>query len=755
MLQLVLLAAPAAAAILIGHLRPRAAAASATVAAAATTVILIAWWSSGAPVLIDQPWLPSIGSRLKLGLDALGAPIAVFASGVAVPVLWYSAGYLPHHLKEERRDPDEVARFTALVLAFMLSMVVLVLAQDLVVMFLALELTAVASFLLIRFDERKPEARRAALLALVVTAGSSLLFLTGALLIAGRNGSALLSELRSGTAEVTPIAVACLVLGVVAKSAQVPLHFWLPRAMIAPTPVSAYLHSAALVAAGVFVLQRLRFLLELAPGATDALFWLDFLSIGVGGVFAFTADEFKRILAYSTIAQFGYAVVLVAEGGAHGAFGAPFFLIAHGVAKCALFMTAGAVTAATGQHRLSESGGLARRMPLLAAASGLAAAGLAGLPLTIGYFKDDLLIKAALERGDLAAALAAAAIALTLAYTVRFWFGIFGGERRPGTTPGVSLTLPVAALGLLVLVGGLWTGPIEAAFTEAGRWIIREPVDVQLAYKASPSPAVLLTLAAWGVGAALAVSSRWSSPLVGEPLARLAGSIGPAALSDRLAATGTALSDRLHALEVRDLRDRLTVVVIPAAALVVLGLLSYRQWPSVGALRAEDLTLAGALLLAAGSALAAAGSRRHLTFVLLMSFTGFSLSIAFALAFAPDVALVLVLVDTALTLLFLTVLSRIQPAVMDDTRERAVGDQGPLTGIAAGIVGTAAAWIALSSPKGKPPAIKHVELADEAHAKDVVTAILTDFRGLDTAGELTVLVVAIFGAAAITWGRRI
>ncbi len=756
MVHLSLLVLIAAAASLLGYVRPRLAAAAAAAAAFAAAGVLALLWASQAEVLVDLPWLPSIGSRFKLGFDALGAPLSVFVTAIAGPVFLFTAAYLPHHLEKEGHGPRAAARFTALMLTFMVAMVLLIVAQDLLVIFVALELTAVTSFLLIRFDQDKTESRQAALLALVVTAGSSLLFLVGTLLIATRTGTTVLSELTAedALADVPPAALFCLAAGVLGKSAQVPLHFWLPRAMVAPTPVSAYLHSAALVAAGVFVLQRLRFLLEASPMLLDGLVWFAFLSIAVGGLLALLADEFKRILAYSTIAQYGYAVALVAVGGDHGAVGAAFFLVSHGVAKCALFLTAGAVTTATGEKRLSQSGGLARRMPVLAVGSGIAAAGLAGLPLTIGYFKDELLIQAALEVGPLGGVLAAAALALTLAYSARFWFGIFGGAARDGGSLPLGLSLPVAGLAALVVVGGLWTGPLEAVFVAAGSWIAGEPVHAHLAYRLEPSPELWLTLSGWCAGIVLAIVSGRLPRMLTRPVARAGTWLGPAAWADRLASFGAALSSLLHGREVRDLRDRLTYVLAPTAVVVVLGIAQVGVWPKTGTIDAADLPLAAAMVVAAGAALVSVLPHSHLSFVLLVSFVGFSLALAFALAFAPDVALVLALIETAFTLLFLAVLAQVRPRVLRKARERVSRERGPVAGILAGIVGTAGAWMALSTEPAESVAIDYVELSGLAHADDVVTAILADFRGLDTAGELTVLVVAMFGAAAILWGRR-
>ncbi len=706
-------------------------------------------------MLADIAWLPSFGSRIRLAMDPLAAPLALFVTALAVPVLAYAAAYLPRHLETHGHPPRAAAQFCGLMLGFVLAMILLILAQDLLLIFLALEFTALASFLLIRFDRNRIAARRASLLALVVTAGGSLLYLVGAVLIAVETGTTQLPDLRAGEIpeRLSPAAVACLVAGVIGKSAQVPLHFWLPRAMVAPTPVSAYLHSAALVAAGVFVLQRLRFMLEPVPWLLDGLLWIGLLSIATGSLFALLSDHLKRILAYSTIAQYGYCAVLVALGGSHGTVGAAWFLVAHGLAKCALFMTAGAVIQATGEERLSACSGLARAMPLLAGASAIAAAGLAGLPLTAGWFKDELLLGAALEAGPATALMATAAIALTFAYTARFWLGLFAGRARKAPRVAPGLALPVAALAVLLVAGGLWYGPLEPVFTAAGRRVAGgAPVEVSFGYHAGP--ALWLSLAAWAAGAFLAAASIRFTPRVARPVHRVASMIGPAALADRLALSGVRLSGLLHRREVRDMRDRLTLVLIPTAAFVLLGMLPQRVTLQVGPLTAGTVPLAAVLVVVAAAAVVAARRMDHLTFVLLLSFNSLGLALAFSLAHAPDVALVLAVLDTAFTLLFIAVLGQIRPEVLARAHRRMARDRRPVAGVIAGVVAAASAWLALSVLRPDSVAQSYVRLAEEAHARDVVTAILTDFRGLDTAGELTVLVVAMFGAAAIVWGRR-
>ncbi|MCS7007988.1 MAG: hypothetical protein NZL88_10585, partial [Gaiellaceae bacterium] len=394
-------------------------------AAALAFLLVLGGWAAGG-VAVDAPWAPSLGLRLAFELDGLGALYALLATGIGLAVALYSAGYVPLHLAHQGRPRSDELPFHGFLLLFLVSMVGLVTAQDLVLLFLFWDLTAISSYFLIGYDRRELEARVAALMALVVTGVTATLLLVGSLLLYAEYGTFSIPELseRVEPGPTVTIAAALMAIAGLAKSAQAPFHFWLPRAMAAPTPVSAYLHAAAMVAAGVFLLGRLYPFLETSELLLDGLVVCGFASMAVGGVLALTRDRLKQLLAYSTISQYGYVVVLYGLGGPVGAVGAGLYVLAHALAKSALFLTAGAVTEATGADRLSALGGLARRLPLLAAGSGAAALGLAALPLTIGFFKDELFFKASAERSTLIATLAVLGAALTFAYIGRFWLGI-------------------------------------------------------------------------------------------------------------------------------------------------------------------------------------------------------------------------------------------------------------------------------------------------------------------------------------------
>ena len=344
------------------------------IAIAGFVATLGAWLAGG--VAISLPWAPTLGFRIELALDGLGALYALLATGIGLLVFMYGTAYVPSHLAHEGRPASDARRFWPWMVVFMVAMVGLALARDLVLLFVFFDLTAVASYFLIGFDRHRAEARGAAFMALVVTGVSAVAMLLGAVLLHAEYGTFGLPELfeRASRSDTTTTAGILIAVAALAKSAQVPLHFWLPRAMEAPTPVSAYLHSAAMVAAGVLVLGRVHPILALDPAVLDVLVVVGFVSIAIGGLLALAQDELKQILAHSTISQYGYVVVLYGIGGADGAVAAALYVLAHAVAKSALFMTAGAVTEATGETRLSRLGGLAGELPALAVASGIVAA---------------------------------------------------------------------------------------------------------------------------------------------------------------------------------------------------------------------------------------------------------------------------------------------------------------------------------------------------------------------------------------------
>jgi multicomponent Na+:H+ antiporter subunit A len=731
-----------------------------TVAAAVVGFLLTlaGWWAGGGTV--DVPWAPTLGLRLSLSMDGLGALYCMLASGIGAVVFAYGACYLPLHLEHEHRSATEQWRFWPWMALFMVSMMGLALAQDLVLLFVLFDVTAVCSYFLIGFDRDRREARGAAVMSLIVTGVSAVAVLIGAVVLYTEYGTFSIPVLleRSGGGTTMTVAAALLASGALAKSAQVPLHFWCPQAMAAPTPVSAYLHSAAMVAAGVLVIGRVHPLLARSQVVLDGLLVVGLASILIGGVLALAKDELKQVLAHSTISQYGYVVTLYGLGGAAGAGAAALYVLTHAIAKSALFMTAGTVTIATGEDRLSRLGGLWRGMPLLATASGVAAATLAALPLTLGFFKDELFFKAALAAAWPVRMLAVAAAALTFAYIGRFWMGLFLGPRRPTIHPVPALLVaPIVILAGVAVLGGMVVEPFARLATEAARITHHGDVTLTPAYHLDTRAENLMALAAWALGGlALLAPGAWTP--AARALARMGDRVGPRRAYAAMLTGLDRVSDLAHGLEVRDLRNSVAAVLVPGGVLAALG---FAATPTAGAYDVGrvsvgvDLLMIAVLGLVVIAALAVATARAHLHLVLALAVVGFALAAVYAFVGAPDVALVAVVVDTVTSIVFVAALARLP---QDLSREGTVSAaarssrrrRDAFVGVLAGTVALAAIWGFLSRPSLYPGiAAEDIRLAPEAHGQAVVTVILADFRGLDTLAEITVLAIAVIGVATL------
>jgi multicomponent Na+:H+ antiporter subunit A len=760
-LLIAFLAAPVVA--VVGTIRPKLVPpVAAAIAGSAFAAVLWGWGSGGGTV--QFPWAPTWNLNITFTMDGLGALYSMLASGIGLAVVVYSAGYLPAHLHHQHRPVQHQVSFYAFVLLFMGSMMGLVMAQDLILIFVFWDLTAISSYFLIGYDRHASESRTSALMALLVTGITAVLFLIGSLMLFAQHGTFALPELIAA-AEDTPYfvtAAALMAVAGLAKSAPVPFHFWLPRAMAAPTPVSAYLHSAAMVAAGVFLIGRIYPLLAVSEVLLNALLVIGLASMAVAGVIALTRDVMKQLLAYSTIAQYGYVVTMFGLGGTDGVLGASYYVLAHALAKSALFLTAGAVTTATEETRISHLGGLRRSMPVLAVASGVAAATLAGLPLTVGFFKDELFFHAAAVRGWPFPIFAVAGAGLTLAYTWRFWSGVFLGRERSHPHPiSQTMVVPIVVLGFLALLGSFATAPFGSlAEAAAAASLATIPVaPVSLAYHLDTRLENLLAVATWTFGGLLIFTQlHWAGVAAG--FARTGERAGPERWYRSALHGLNEISSLLHALEVRDLRERVAAILFPTTLLVGAALLAtpWDQAFVVGDLPLDELPLIMAVLISGMAAVVMTVARSYLALVLLLSTVGYSLAVVYAFFGGPDVALVAVLVETIFTLLLLGMLALLPKAL---PRERSAFLEkpwrrwrDPVLAVVAGGFALVVAWAALSQPAAETIATAHIELTPTAHANDIVTAILADFRGLDTMGEITVIAIAMFGVVSLLRRER-
>ncbi len=434
-------------------------------------------------------WVPALGLSLAFTLDGLGLVMGLLIAGIGALVILYGGTYLQGH--------PALGRFYALLLLFMTAMLGIALSGNALLLFVFWELTSITSFLLIGFEHERPGARAAAWQALLVTGGGGLALLAGFALLAVISGSFEMTVWAAQAAEIAahplaPAAFGLILTGAATKSAQFPFHFWLPNAMEAPTPVSAYLHSATMVKAGVFLLARLFPVLGGLPLWTPALTTLGLLTLLGAAFLALGQTDLKRLLAYTTVSALGMLVFLLGLGTPLALKTAALFLVTHALYKGALFLTAGSVDHGAGTRELPRLGELGRAMPFTAAAGGLAALSMAGLPPLSGFFAKLALILAGFElHSYIIVAVGLGVSLLTLYSMTKVWNEVFWKERKEtgaATLRPVSPWMWAATLGLVAvsLAAGLLAGPLLDLSAQAAAQLADPSLYIQAVLGGAP-----------------------------------------------------------------------------------------------------------------------------------------------------------------------------------------------------------------------------------------------------------------------------
>ena len=697
-------------------------------------------------------WVPGLDVEWTFRLDGLGLLFTILITLIGALVLVYAGAYF-------KGDP-RLGRLLGLLLVFMSAMLGLVLSDDVILMFVFWELTSISSYLLIGFDHEDEKARKAALQALLVTGGGGLALLVGFLLLGNVAGTYRVSEMvASATAiQAHPLHVAIVLLvlaGAFTKSAQVPFHFWLPGAMAAPTPVSAYLHSATMVKAGIFLIARLD------PVLGGPVAWHRFLTLAgaatmiFGAVLALRQKDLKRILAYTTVAALGTLTLLFGIGTTLAVKAAAVFLLVHSLYKGALFLVAGIVDHEAGTRDVDAIGGLRRAMPGTAVVAALAALSMAGLPPLFGFVAKELLYEAKLGAPEFpmvvtAAGLIANVFFVAVAGVVGFrpFFGTMRPTPRSAHDPPRSMLLgPAILAGLGALLGmfpNLLAGPLVESVVVAVR---AEPAALKLSAWHGFTVVLLLSVitVAAGIGLYFARgrflrSARfveWLRAVGPERVyeAALAGTLAFAAWQTRLLQNGKLRRYVSIALG--------TVFLGTAAALLRAGSPPWR-----GAsldLRPHEL-LAGGVLVLALAVMVRADSR--LVSVAALGAIGLVVSLVFLLLGGPDLAMTQFAVETLSVLLFVLVLWRLPKFRAWSTVPVRVRD-GVLAVAAGGLV----AFLVLSATSVPADGALSAYFAQSSvpfgKGRNVVNVILVDFRALDTLGEITVLALAALGVYAL------
>ncbi|WP_328906396.1 Na+/H+ antiporter subunit A [Streptomyces sp. NBC_00234] len=723
--------------------------------AAATVWAAFRWdgAADGRSVTWAWQWIPAYDVTVALRLDALAELMVLLAAGIGTLVLLYCASYFAD-------DAPGLAGFAGNLLAFAGAMLALVLADDLITLYVFWELTTVFSFLLIGYGSEHKHNRRSALQALTVTTFGGLAMLVGFLIIGQAAGTYRISTIVADPPEPTlavSVAVVLVLCGALSKSAIWPFSLWLPNAMAAPTPVSAYLHAAAMVKAGIYLVARL------APGFADVPVWqpvvlvLGSATMLLGGWRALRLHDLKLVLAYGTVSQLGFLTVLAGAGYRDAALAAAVMILGHALFKAPLFLVTGIVDHATGTRDLRRLSGVGRALPQVCAVAVLAAASMAALPPMLGFAAKEAAFEALLN-GDTADrwALAATVVgsALTTAYTVRFVWGAFA--RKPGVadTPvhrvGAAFLAPPAFLALcgLVLGPGVgWTDRLLAAYADT---FPPTAHPYHLALWHGFGTALLLSALAWAGGAVLfarrstvtRISRRIAWPTADSVFGHLLLGL------ERLALQVTGFVQR----------GSLSVYLATTLAVVLAGQLAVlatdRPWRGAPAPRLWDVPLQGAVaVLTCGAALFCLTVSRRMKAVVLAGLTGYGAALLFVVQGAPDLALTQFCVETVSMVVFVLVLRRLPVRFEESvsTWRRAV--RIPLALAAAATVGVVL-WVAAAARTAEPAGAAMVEEAADHGLKDVVATILVDLRAWDTMGESAVLAAAAVGVTSLIYRHR-
>ncbi len=712
-------------------------------------------------VLINRwEWMPEIGLALAFRLDGLTLLFAELILGIGILVVLYAHYYL----SAEEGGP----RFYAFLLLFMGAMLGLVLSENLLQMLFFWELTSLTSFLLIGFNRREAAARQGARLALFLTGGGGLA-LFGAVILMGQivGSYELTAVLESGqTIEnhaLYPVILVLFLLGVATKSAQFPFHFWLPHAMAAPTPVSAYLHSATMVKAGIFLLGRF------FPVLAGSELWFYLVSgmglatLLLGAYLALFQHDLKGLLAYSTVSHLGLITLLFGLGTPLGEIAAIFHIINHAVFKASLFMAAGIIDHETGTRDMRRINGLFKYMPHTAALAMVAAAAMAGVPLLNGFLSKEMFFGETLAIRWLNEAewhwlfpwAATLAGVFAVAYSLRFIHDVFfNGEPRdlPKTPhePPRWMKVPVEILVVLcVAVGTLPSITVRPLLEAAASAVLQMPLpDFSLAVWHGFTQPFFMSLVALGGGIALYAGRHW----VFAAHDRLPMKLSGKRLAESFIARLFALAHWLdNTLDNRSLR-RYSFLLL--STVLVLGAVGLWGEPLAGSRTRTPLdfgALLGGLLLGAGALATAVMHRNRLVAVLMVGLVGLIISLLFAHFSAPDLALTQVLVEIVTVILVLLAMYFLPEATPPESSlARRIRD-GVLA-VAAGVGIAALSYAMLTLPADSISSFYLTESKPAGGGTNVVNVILVDFRGFDTLGEITVLGIAAVGILAMIRG---
>jgi multicomponent Na+:H+ antiporter subunit A len=746
-LLLALHALVAALALSVLRRQPRVGAWLGVAVLAATAVYAVAAGTTAEPRGESWIWVEALGWGIHLRLDSFAVLMVLIVSVLGAFVLAYATTYF---------DMDQrFVRFVGIFVLFAGAMNGLVMSADLFTMFVFWEITSVTSFLLIGLNDESATARFAALRALLVTGAGGLCLLAGLSLIQNVAGTTAFVDLATNTpaGTVIDVALVLVLVGAFTKSAQFPFHFWLPGAMAAPTPVSAYLHSATMVKAGIVLIARM------APIFGDRALW-QWLIVGagvatimIGGARALGQTDAKLLLAHSTVSQLGLLTILFGIGVPIATYAGVAHLLAHAVFKAGLFLGVGMVDHSFGTRDIAVLSGVGRRMRTAMVMGGLATASMAGIIPLFGFATKEKSLAALLKTTDYVGAAGTVALIgvvagsmLTVAYSIRLFVGMFGTKPEVAETelhhaPSLGLWLPVYVISLASLVFGLWPSAVGRLLdAPASSLDAQSAGELVLWPGVNTAFALSVVIVIVGVVIARLVPLR----LIGSRI-RLSGEEIFRAMYDGLLEFSRVATSRI---QTGSLLAYIAVTLLVISAALVVGVLAGFDADLLDGViwfdSAAQLVIAVSMAVLA---LVVVFIEQRFVAALVIGGVGLGCAALFALHGAPDLALTQVLVETMTIVVFLLVLRQVPQRFEAPPRW---APRVLRVGIAVAVGGVVALFAALVSGSRTAPSsgISYADLSlPEAGGKNIVNVILVDFRGFDTFGEITVLAVAALGVA--------
>ncbi|MBT9368640.1 putative monovalent cation/H+ antiporter subunit A [Rhizobium sp. CSW-27] len=702
--------------------------------------------AAGEVVTGGYAWAPSFNLSFSWFIDGLSLTFALLITGIGTLIVLYAGGYMKGHPQQ--------GRFFAFILLFMGAMLGVVVSDSFLMLFVYWELTSITSFLLIGFDHERAAARRAALQALVITGGGGLLLLAGLIFLWNITGMTQLSLVvhQGELVRQSPFYLAALLLilgGCFTKSAQFPFHAWLPNAMEAPTPVSAYLHSATMVKAGVYLLMRLNPVLGDMPAWEILLPFFGGITLIAGTFLGMRQTDLKLMLAYTTMASLGLLVMLTGFDTPHAVEAAVLYLVAHSLFKGALFMVAGIIDHEAGTRDVTRLGGLARAMPITFAAALLAALSMGGLPLFLGFLAKEE-IYYALAGGDLRSMLFAGVAMLGngLMFALAFAVALKPFLGRPVETPKhahegpVLLWLGPVVLAVLGLAAGLVSGPVHRFISSPMASAVEgAPTTVTISTIPHLGIPLLLSLITVGLGVLFYLQIGRIRTL----MSRLLEAIGPG--PDRGFDAAIAGLVRLSVRVTRIIQPgRLEIYVTATFILLALTLLVppfvYGEWPGAPLLPSGVMIHEWAFFLIALSGLVAVlRASNRLSAIVSLGIQGFAVAVIFLLFGAPDLSFTQFMVETLSVVILALAMTRLRLSPSD---HRPIG-QMLFDATIAIACGLGFMLLLLKSTEGvfdnRLTEFFNAYSKAIAHGANVVNVIIVDFRGTDTLGEIAVVMI--------------